>query len=287
MTDTGSGQERVWLITGVSSGFGRSLAEAALGRGDTVIGTLRSPSQFAEFERLRLGRAFPLQLDVTSAEQIARAADEAIAIRGRVDVLVNNAGYGMVGAIEETSIDEARKIFQTNFFGMLQVVQALLPQLRRQGSGHIINMSSGAGIGAVPGMGLYSATKFAVEGLSEALAAEIAGLGIKVTIVEPGAFLTKFASGGIVEAAQKIAAYAPITGMGKAGVQKYYEGRAGDPAKAARALVDLVEMAKPPLRLVLGADALAGVRAKVERLRSDFDACEAVALSTAAGSALR
>ena len=183
---------RVWFITGCSSGFGRAVAEAALARGDRVIGTLRKAAQCEEFERLAPGRAWAEQLDVRDASRIERVAQAAVARYGRIDIVFNNAGYGMLGAVEETSPEEARAIVETNFLGTFLVTRALLPQLRQQGGGHILNMSSGAGIGAVPGLGLYSATKFAVEGLSEALAQEVAAFGIRVTIIEPGAFNTGF-----------------------------------------------------------------------------------------------
>ena len=195
---------RVWFITGCSSGFGRAVAEAALARGDRVIGTLRRPDQCEEFERLAPGRAFAEQLDVRDAARIDVVAKSAIERFGRIDVLFNNAGYGLLGAVEETSLEEARAILETNFLGTYLVTRALLPQLRSQGAGHILNMSSGAGIGAVPGLALYSASKFAVEGFSEALAQEIAAFGLRVTIIEPGAFNTGFPSGGIVKTREAI-----------------------------------------------------------------------------------
>jgi NAD(P)-dependent dehydrogenase (short-subunit alcohol dehydrogenase family) len=272
---------RVWLITGCSGGFGRAVAEEALRRGDCVIGTLRRREQFAAFEALAPGRSHALELDVRDGAQIASAVALAVGRYGRIDVLFNNAGYGLLGAIEETSIEEARGIFETNFFGLLQVTQALLPQLRVQGGGRILNMSSGAGVGAVPGLGLYSATKFAVEGMTEALAAEVAALGIKVTLIEPGAFNTGFPAGGIVETRRRLAAYATFTGHGAAGMRHWYGAHAGNPADAASAIVRIAGEPDPPLRLVLGADALGGVRRKLDLLREDFDRWEALSLSTA------
>jgi short-subunit dehydrogenase len=185
-------------------------------------------------------------------------------------VLVNNAGYGMVGAIEETSIDEARAIFDTNVFGLLQVSQAVLPHLRARRQGHIINLSSGAGIGAVPGLGIYSATKFAVEGLSEALAGEVAGLGIRVSLVEPGAVLTNFPSGSIVETQKKIADYAPVSGHGRAGVQKFYEMQAASPETVANAIIALADDSSSSLRLIVGGDALQGVQRKLDQLHKEL-----------------
>ena len=271
---------RVWLITGCSGGFGRAVAEEALRQGDRVIGTLRRRDQLAAFVALAPGRCHALELDVRDGTRILSAAAEAVGRYGRIDVLLNNAGYGLLGAIEETSIAEARAIFETNFFGLLQLTQALLPQLRTQGGGRILNMSSGAGVGAVPGLGLYSATKFAVEGMTEALAAEVAPLGIKVTLIEPGAFNTSFPTGGIVQTHARLAAYAAFTGHGTAGMQHWYGANAGKPSSAAAAIVRIAGDPNPPLRLVLGADALGGVRRKIDMLRGDFDRWESVSLST-------
>ncbi len=281
MTETKNGSHN-WLITGCSSGFGRAVAAAALARGDTVVGTLRQPGQCAEFEALAPGRAFACLLDVRDSAQIEAVAQAAVKRLGRVDVLFNNAGYGLLGAVEETSADEARAILETNFLGTFLMTRTLLPQFRRQGSGRILNMSSGAGIGAVPGLGLYSASKFAIEGLSEALAQEVGHLGIRVTIIEPGAFNTGFPTGGLKRIAQPLDAYAALTGQIAAGMQHWYGSHAGDPARAAAAILGVVDEANPPLRLVLGPDALAGVRAKIDALKANVDAWESVSLSTAA-----
>jgi NAD(P)-dependent dehydrogenase (short-subunit alcohol dehydrogenase family) len=281
-SSTSENTSRVWFITGCSSGFGRAVAEAVLARGDRVIGTLRQPEQCRLFEALAPGRAFAEQLDVRDAAGIDAVARSATARFGRVDVLFNNAGYGLLGAVEETSLDEARAIIETNFLGTFAMTRALLPQFRRQGAGHILNMSSGAGIGAVPGLGLYSATKFAVEGLSEALAAEVAAFGIHVTIIEPGAFNTGFPTGGLVRVKQSCEEYAALTGQIAAGMQHWYGAHAGDPARAAEAILRIVDEPQPPLRLVLGADALAGVRTKIESLRQNVDEWESLSLSTAA-----
>jgi NAD(P)-dependent dehydrogenase (short-subunit alcohol dehydrogenase family) len=254
---------KIWFITGCSSGFGRAVAEAALARGDTVIGTVRKAEQCQEFAGLAPGRAFAEQLDVRDPVRIGAVARSVVERFGRIDVVFNNAGHGMLGAIEETSLEEAREIFDTNFFG------------------HILNMSSGAGIGAVPGLGVYSATKFAVEGLSEALAAEVAMFGLKVTIIEPGAFMTGFATGAAAPVRESLAAYAPLTSQVAAGMQHWYSTQAGDPRRAADAILKIVDEPQPPLRLVLGGDALHGVRAKIESLRANVDAWEALTLSTA------
>jgi NAD(P)-dependent dehydrogenase (short-subunit alcohol dehydrogenase family) len=178
--------------------------------------------------------------------------------------------------VEETTPEEARAIIETNFLGIFLMTRALLPQFRRQSRGHILNMSSGAGIGAVPGLGLYSASKFAVEGLSEALAAEVASFGIRVTIIEPGAFNTGFPTGGLVRVRNGLDAYAGLTGQIAAGMQHWYGSHAGDPRRAAAAILRIVDEREPPLRLVLGADALGGVRAKIEALRGTVDASESL-----------
>lgn len=259
---------KIWLITGVSSGIGLALAEAALARGDIVIGSLRQASQAADFETRAPGRAHAVIMDVTQPDQIREAINKAIAFHGSIDVVVNNAGFGMVGAVEETAIDEARAIFETNFFGAFQLTKAVLPQLRQQGSGHIVNISSAAGVSAVPGLGIYSASKFAMEGMTEALAVEVASSGITVSLVEPGAILTNFPGSSIVEVQDRIPAYSSITGQGRTGVQHYYQQQAHNPGIVARAVLGLVDTPEPPLRLVIGDDAIAGVLAKIEQLQT-------------------
>ena len=259
---------KIWLITGVSGGIGLALAEAALARGDIVIGSLRQTSQSADFEAKAPGRAHAIIMDVTQSGQIREAINRAIAFYKRIDVIVNNAGVGMVGAVEETDIDEARAIFETNFFGAFQLTKAVLPLLRQQGSGHIVNISSAAGISAVPGLGIYSASKFALEGMTEALAVEVASSGITVSLVEPGAILTNFPGSSIVEVQDRIPAYSSITGQGRADVQRYYQQQAHHPEVVAQAVLSLVDTSEPTLRLVIGDDAMAGVLAKVEHLQT-------------------
>jgi len=272
---------RHWLITGCSSGFGRAVAEAALARGDRVVGTLRQAAQCRDFEALAPDRAFGEQLDLRDAAGIEAVAASAFRRLGRVDVLFNNAGYGLLGAVEETGPEEAEAIVATNFLGTFLMTRAVLPRLRSQGGGHVLNMSSGAGIGAVPGLSLYSASKFAIEGLSEALAQEVGPFGIRVTLIEPGAFNTGFPSGGLKRVARPLDAYAGLTGQIAAGMQHWYGAHAGDPRRAATAILRIVDAPQPPLRLVLGADALAGVRAKIDTLRENVEAWEALSLSTA------
>ncbi len=254
----------VWFITGVSSGIGRAIAAAALAQGDSVIGTLRQHAQFSDFEAIAPGRAHAVLLDVTNAEQIEHAAAVAIARYGRIDVLVNNAGYGMIGALEETAIDEARRLFDTNFFGLMQVTQAFLPQLRRQGSGHIINVSSTVGLTGTPGVPIYSASKFAIEGLSEALAIELAAFGIKVSVVEPGAVLSQFDT-GVVETRRRMPEYAAISGISKEGLSQFYAATAAQAEPVAQAIIELAHMPEPPLRLLAGAESVEAARVKAQQ----------------------
>jgi len=272
---------RVWLITGVSSGFGRQLAQAALARGDVVAGTLRQPAQLAAFEALAPGRARAYCLDVTDTAAVERVVAQIAQDTGRIDVVVNNAGYGLVGMAEEVSETEARQLLDTNFFGPLAVVRAALRQLRAQRSGHIVNISSLAGSLGIAGMALYSASKFALEGLSEAMAGEVGPFGIHVTIVEPGGFRTDFAGRSIGRSECVIADYADTPAAKvRAMLEQYHGHQAGDPAKAARAILQLVDSPAPPLRLALGPDALARLRSRLADVAKDYDAWQAVSEST-------
>jgi NAD(P)-dependent dehydrogenase (short-subunit alcohol dehydrogenase family) len=272
---------RHWLITGASSGFGRELAKAALARGDTVVGTLRRQGQATEFEALAPGRAHAVLLDVTETQAVRPAVREAIRRAGHIDVLVNNAGYGFFGAAEETADAEARHLMETNFFGVLAVTQALLPHLRERKRGHVLNVSSLAGVTGLPGCGLYCASKFALEGLSESLALELAPLGIRVTIVEPGGFRTNFAGGSLRVAGNPLADYnGTPAGLTRDNIAHYHGNEPGDPAKAAAALLQAVDAEEPPLRLVLGRDAVAAARRKIDALRAQVAAWETVSVST-------
>ena len=272
---------RHWLITGVSSGFGRELAQLALARGDTVVGTLRQAAQAAEFEAMAPGRAHAVLLDVTEAAAIAPAVQQAVARAGHIDVLVNNAGYGFFGAVEETTDAEARQLMETNFFGALAVTQALLPHLRERRSGHILNLSSLAGVMGLPGAGLYCASKFALEGLSEALAVELAPFGIRVTIVEPGGFRTNFAAGSLRVASRPLAVYTGTpAGQTRDHIAHYHGHEPGDPAKAAAALLAAVDAAEPPQRLPLGNDAVGAVRGKTAAVLQQLDRWAALSTGT-------
>jgi len=273
--------QRVWLITGVSSGFGRELAQAALARGEIVAGTLRRPDQIAAFRALAPGRAFAYELDVTDPSAITSVVARAAAEAGPIDVLVNNAGYGLFGAVEEVSDEEGRRLMETNFFGLLALIRAVLPSMRERRRGHVVNFSSVAGFFGIPGCALYCASKFAVEGLSEALAAEIAPWDIKVTLVEPGGFKTNFAGGSKVLAARSLPDYAGTpAARTREGMMKYSGREPGDPVKAAQAILQAVDAVNPPLRLVLGADALARARGKLGTLMKDYDTWEKVSCGT-------
>jgi len=272
-------EPKIWFITGISTGLGEALAAAALSAGDTVLGTFRKAEQAEAFTGSTQGRGRGYVLDVTDTEAVYRVADEVEKTYGRVDVLVNNAGQGYAGAVEEASAEEVERVFAVNFRGALVVTQAFLPMLRRQGSGHILQVSSHSGVRAFAGFGLYSASKFALEGFSEALAQELAPLGIRLTIVEPGPFRTKFAAGGFLLAERRLEAYAETAGMFRERIKAIDGRQEGDPQKAAQALVAMVQRGEAPLRLPLGRIALNTLRTKIESLQADVEAAQEVAAS--------
>ena len=272
---------RIWLVTGVSSGFGQELARAILARGDTVVGTLRRKEQAAAFEALAPGRAHARLLDVTDSAAIPPLVAAVERDVGPVDVLVNNAGYGLGGAVEELDDSECRHVMETNFFGTLNLVKAVLPSMRKRRSGHIINFSSMAGIVGFPGFGLYNASKFAVSGLTEALAGELAPFGIRATVVEPGGFRTNFAGGSLAIARNPMPEYAETAAARPRVMKDRYHGtQQGDPAKAAAAVISIVDAANPPVHLLLGPDAVAAARGKLERFGAEITAWEALSSST-------
>jgi NAD(P)-dependent dehydrogenase (short-subunit alcohol dehydrogenase family) len=274
------GTERVWLITGGSSGFGRALAEAALARGDRVAATARRAERLGDLVREAPERAHAVALDLADPEGPARAVDGVLGRFGRVDVLVNNAGHGQVGAVEETTEEELREIFDVHVFGPAALVRAVLPAMRRQGSGAIVQMSSFGGQVAYPGFSAYCATKFALEGFSEALAAEVAPFGVKILVVEPGAFRTGF-SGGALAQSRQMTEYAGTVGPTREMITGIDGTQPGDPAKAARAILAALDSEDTPLRLPLGADAVEGIRGKLDSVRAELDRWEAVSLATA------
>jgi NAD(P)-dependent dehydrogenase (short-subunit alcohol dehydrogenase family) len=268
--------ERVWLITGCTSGLGRALVDAVRERGERVVATARRPQALAE-----LGGSDVLvqELDVTREEQIPAALDAAAERFGGVDVLVNCAGIGFVGALEESTPADLRNAMETMFFGPAALTRAVLPQMRQRGSGAIVQISSQGGQITAPGYSAYCAAKFALEGLSEAVAAELAPLGIRVLIVEPGSFRTELL-GSSLRAAPPIDAYAETVGATRAYVEGENGRQAGDPAKAAAAILAALDADDPPLRLVLGADAVEAIRAKHEALSSELARWEEVGRAT-------
>ncbi|UDM52852.1 oxidoreductase [Cupriavidus sp. MP-37] len=271
---------KVWFITGASRGFGLELTRAALARGDRVVATARNPQAVTgavgEHENL-----LAVALDVTSEAQAVAAAEAAVARFGRIDVLVNNAGYGLLGAVEEASAREVEQQFATNVFGVLAVTRAVLPQMRRQRSGHIINISSIGGYAAYPGWGVYGATKFAVEGLTEALSAELAPLGIHATVVEPGFFRTDFLdASSLVRVGTEISEYAETVGAMRTHMASANHQQPGDPARLAAALLALADSDTPPVRLPLGSDTVARIADKHRKVESELAAWHALAVST-------
>jgi NAD(P)-dependent dehydrogenase (short-subunit alcohol dehydrogenase family) len=261
----------VWFITGVSSGFGRSLAQAVLARGDQVVGTVRNDAQIAPFENLAPGRAHCVLLDVTDTASVPRAVEQALSRAGAIDVLVNNAGYGLFGALEEVSDAEARQLFDTNLFGTVNVIRAVLPHFRERKRGHIVNFSSVAGVIGITGCSFYCASKHAIEGLSESLAWELKPFGIHVTIVEPGGFRTNFAGGSMKWSAIESPHYGETVGKMRRFMGSYHGTQTGDPAKAADAIVRAVCAPKPPLRLPLGPDAVDVVRKKLASVQENLE----------------
>ncbi|MEU1075953.1 MULTISPECIES: oxidoreductase [unclassified Streptomyces] len=268
----------VWFITGCSSGLGRELARTVLEHGWRAVVTARDPGKAAEVIAGHEERA--IALDVTDTEQVMHAVAQAHAAFGQIDVLVNNAGYGYLAAVEEGEGDEVRALFDTNVFGLVDATKAVLPGMRARRTGHIVNVSSLGGLIGFGATGYYHATKFAVEGLSESLAAEVAPLGIKVTIVEPAAFRTNWSGPSMRQSATTIADYAATAGTRRASTLATHGHQPGDPARAAQAVIDAVTAQEPPLRLLLGKAAYDIATAKLDSLRTTFDGWREVTLST-------
>ena len=272
--------EKVWFITGVSSGFGRTLAEEVARSGDKVIGTVRQLRQLAEFNNILPGNTFAYLMDVTNPDGVKATIEAAFNHFGRLDVLVNNAGFGFLGAVEEATIKDYREVMETNFFGALQVTQAVLPYMRKQGRGRVIQMSSAAGFRSTAGFGVYNASKFALEGMSEALAMEVAPLGINVTIVEPGPFRTNFAGSSIKATKHEMLEYEATARVFKNNILGYAGQQEGDPQKAAQVIVQVVNADNPPLRLPLGSTAFTAVRKKLQQVEEDLQNWELIAANT-------
>lgn len=273
-------QQRVWFVTGCSTGLGRALTEVLLARGEIVAATARKPERLKDLTERYGDRILVLPMDVTQVSEVQAAVEQTIAAFGRIDVLVNNAGYGVFGAVEEVTDQDVRQQFETNVYGALNVTRAVLPHLRRQRSGRILNISSSGGFVGFPGAGIYCASKFALEGWSEALAKEVADLGIFVTIVEPGAFRTAF-NGALVAPNQTIEDYASTSGQMLQWLAQMNGQQPGDPQKAAAAMIEAVDHPHPPLRLVLGADTLDSMYSKLQALETDLAAWKDVSLNTA------
>ena len=271
---------RVWLITGCSSGLGLSLAALVLARGERVIATARRPAEIGGLIAGYPETCRVLALDVTNSSQVKAAVAEGAAAFGRLDVLVNNAGYGLVGAFEELGEEQIARSFETNFFGALAVIRAALPILRAQGSGHIVNISAAAVISNYAGFSIYGAGKWALEGVSESLAAELKPLGIKVTIVQPGPFRTGFIARSLERAENHIADYDRTSGKFLRFLESMEGRQPGDPDKAAEAIVAAVESGSPPLRLVLGKYANDKVRNKLAATAGERAVWEHVGLPT-------
>lgn len=268
-----------WFITGASSGFGYAFAEHALAQGYNVVAAARDVSKLQALVARDPQRVLTVKLDLDRPEDAERAVGAAVARFGSIDVLINNAGYAIVGAVEETPDDELRAIMETNFFGAVRVTRAVLPVMRRQSSGAIVNISSMGGQMSFAGVAAYSASKFALEGVSEALAQEVAPFGIKVLIVEPGAFRTNL-QGAAMREMPLIDAYQEHVGATRAALRGLSGVQEGDPAKAARAIELALSASKTPLRLQLGDDAVDAIRAHAETLLADLASWERVARDT-------
>jgi NADP-dependent 3-hydroxy acid dehydrogenase YdfG len=277
MANSGT-RDQVWFVTGASTGLGRALVDHLLEIGAKVVATARKPDHLEGLAKRYPETVLVTGLDVTSQTMVDAAVKAAEAKFGRIDVLVNNAGYGTVGAIEEQVESEFRPMFETNVFGLIRVTQAVLPGMRSRKSGHILNLSSIGGLVATPGFGMYNATKFAVEGLSEALAAEVKPLGISVTIIEPGPFRTDFLGRSGVPAKKHIEGYEQTSGKMRAYFDDQNGKQKGDPKKAVEAMVKAVDADQAPLHLLLGASTIPRLKTKVDAMLKDVAAWETVTL---------
>lgn len=271
---------RTWFITGASRGFGALIAEQALRAGDAVIATARKPQDITS----RMGdhpNLLAVRLDVTSEEEAHQAVAEGIKRFGQIDVVVNNAGFGVLGAVEETSAKETERLFATNVFGVLNVTRAVLPHLRRQRSGHIINISSVGGYQSFIGWGVYCSTKFAVEGITEALHQELAPLGIRVTVVEPGFFRTDFLDEqSLIKTALELSDYDETVGKMRQFAEGANHAQPGDPLKFAEAMLTLVNAPNPPQRLAMGSDTVAIVGEKNRLVEAELLEWKELSIST-------
>lgn len=275
-------KNKVWFITGASKGFGFAIAKAALANGDQVVATVRKNAGILDDRLAGADQALVVTLDVTNEKEVKAGVQAAIDRFKRIDVLVNNAGYGLLAATEEATAEEVRKQYDTNVFGLLNVTRAVLPQMRKQGSGHIINISSLFGyLNNAPGFGLYGSTKFAVEGISEGLAIEVKPLGIKVTSVAPGLFSTDFVSADSYQSSALVLdAYKDTVGLVRTRVGQLDGNQPGDPKKLAAVIVKLADSENPPLHLPIGPDAIKNFRDKTAQMTKDLEKWESVSTST-------
>ena len=264
-------KQKVWLVTGCSTGLGRAIATQALNSGYRVAVAARKTDDVQDLVSRYPQNAIAVQLDVTNPNQITNALHEVRAQFGTLDVLVNNAGTGYFAAIEESEDDAVRRMFEINFFGLAALTTAVLPLFRKKRSGHIINVASVGGLLAYPSLGYYHATKFAVDGWSESLFKEVAPLGIKVTLIEPSGFRTEWSGSNAAQSNITISDYNDTAGKYKQAYTAAYGKQAGDPDRAGKALVSIVEAEKPPLRLLLGNEAIDEARKKIKELQKDFD----------------
>ncbi len=270
----------VWLITGCSTGLGRAIAQQVLEIGYRAVVSARDPSSVADVVEQHGDSAMAVALDVTRPDQIAATIGAAEARFGAVDVLVNNAGYGYLGAIEEGEDAAVRAMFETNVFGPWNMIKAALPGMRDRGHGHVVNISSVGGLVTYSAVGFYHMAKFAVEGLSETLAKEVAPFGIGVTVVEPGAFRTEFRGRSVKQSSIRLPAYASTAGKARDNVLAAHGKQENDPVLGAKAIITVLEAASPPLHLVIGGDALDQIRQKLSDLQRDFDTWEDVTRGT-------
>lgn len=268
--------EKVWLITGCSTGFGRELAKEVLAKGYKVAVASRKTSDIDDIVAAYPNTSIAIQLDVTNESEIKSSVAQTMSHFGQIDVLVNNAGIGYFGSIEESEDAEVRKMFEINVFGLAKMTQEVLPHMRKQRSGHILNIASIAGLRSFPGVGFYNATKYAVDGFSEALAKEVGPLGIKVTIIAPSGFRTDWAGRSANESPANISDYTETAYKNKDNIRGISGNQAGDPIRGVKAMIQVVESENPPMRLLLGVAALKGAREKLEELKHDFDTWAAV-----------
>jgi NAD(P)-dependent dehydrogenase (short-subunit alcohol dehydrogenase family) len=271
---------QVWFVTGASSGFGRQIAEATAAAGDTVVAAVRRPEALSELADAYPGLIDPIQLDVTDGERIEAAVNDAVDRHGRIDVLVNNAGRTQVGAVEETTAEELRTLFDLHLFGPAALTRAVLPHMRERRRGAVVMMSSVGGQVSMPGFGAYCATKFALEGLAEALAAEVAPFGITVLVVEPGAFRTNLFGPGAAYLSEENPAYADTAGATRRMVEGGDGSQPGDPAKAAAAIRTALAADSTPLRLPLGGDSVDAILGHLNSVRDELTSWEKVSRDT-------